>query len=730
MKKKRGRNFEFNRDVLIAGGVFLLFILAVGIINDSTQKPTGYALLDGSRVYRTFSSTEVGINTVVTVTLNVVINGAHTFYAIEEDIPSGWTVVNDGGGSTGQTNSLKWVVIESATTSTYTYTVRAPAQPGSATFSGDYFIEHMDDISPTEGSMDITVTGACIPSTEICDGADNDCDGQTDEYLTAPPCELNQGVCAGNKFKSCGGSSGWLDCGTTEYGSNYETTEVTCDGLDNDCDSDVDENLITPYCDLQQGICSGSLKVCEGTSGWSICDASEYGSNYEATETQCDTLDNDCDSSIDEGCTCTTGQNVSCGTNIVICNQGIQSCVNGVWGTCGGSGFVGAQIEQCDDDLDNDCDGQTDEGCVTSGDGDGDGSDNLTQIKVTRLIKDAFAGSYGELNFIKDATVNSMIILFKGDVKNGSITVERFATKPDNLVEPDGKTYCYLDITKDVPDESIEKIKLFFLVPKDWFVKNSVTTDEIKLKKFTQEWETLDTENVGQTQDAYTYETELTSLSYFAVSTSATEEQPIVDDTNTTQPGSGRTIEDIMRADVMAAAKTKGLILLIIVLIIIGIIVTLFVVKKRKFIKIEKALEERDRRLALKNKGITHKKTKTFAKNKSDEIEIERIEQINIMEKKEEHPSFVKMKEKSLFKKKKPRPRARIKPEEALESPRDVANKFIKRTPKALVAHISECKKFGMDDVEIKSLLIIEGWKNDEIKRAFEILDERELRKK
>ncbi len=55
---------------------------------------------------------------------------------------------------------------------------------------------------------------ACTPTTEVCDGHDNDCDGMVDEGVA----------------NDCGG------CGRTPH-------EV-CDGHDNDCDGSVDEGLL------------------------------------------------------------------------------------------------------------------------------------------------------------------------------------------------------------------------------------------------------------------------------------------------------------------------------------------------------------------------------------------------------------------------------------------------------------------------------------------------------
>ena len=76
--------------------------------------------------------------------------------------------------------------------------------------------------------------------------------------------------------------------------------ELTCDGQDNDCDGLVDEGLVPPkgMC-KEEGVCKGLVPVCTGAAGWN-CNYDDLAA-YEEVETLCDGLDNNCDGEVDEG---------------------------------------------------------------------------------------------------------------------------------------------------------------------------------------------------------------------------------------------------------------------------------------------------------------------------------------------------------------------------------------------------------------------------------------------
>jgi len=148
---------------------------------------------------------------------------------------------------------------------------------------------------------------------EVCDGLDNDCDGDTDEDgpTTWYADEDRDGFGdPGDVVNGCEQPNGYIaeggDCDDTDPRVNPDAREV-CDGIDNDCDGDTDEEGDEVwYADADRdgfGDPTATTTACTPPAGYveddSDCDDTDAAINPEAAEV-CDGVDNDCDGGVDE----------------------------------------------------------------------------------------------------------------------------------------------------------------------------------------------------------------------------------------------------------------------------------------------------------------------------------------------------------------------------------------------------------------------------------------------
>jgi len=219
-----------------------------------------------------------------------------------------------------------------------------------------------DEDTVADGTdCDDTDASAFPGGTEVCDEADDDCDGTVDEGVTTTFYVDADGDGSGSKdltVEACDVPTGYddddEDCDDTDAAVSPNATEI-CDDVDNDCDGDIDGDAVdietwyrdgdgdtygdpdtsTEDCDQPSGYVSDdtdcddtdadvnpgvtwyidydgdgygstayTVDSCEQPSGYvadtSDCDDSNADINPDGDEV-CNDEDDDCDSSVDEG---------------------------------------------------------------------------------------------------------------------------------------------------------------------------------------------------------------------------------------------------------------------------------------------------------------------------------------------------------------------------------------------------------------------------------------------
>jgi MYXO-CTERM domain-containing protein len=223
----------------------------------------------------------------------------------------------------------------------------AIAAAGASDLAATAVYVELDDIELALALMNIIVDSVLV---EVCNGEDDDCDGDIDEgFALGVPCDNGMtGACYREGVTVCRSDELGVECGAGPV-TPPEDPEVTCDGSDNDCDCPGDTNGDGCVC------CAGDFNVDEGlTNACGTCGA--------PPEEVCDWLDNDCNGLVDDasgvGEICAHPDAPGPVGDEGECELGTMQC-QGV-GPLQCIGAVGPEPEICDC-LDNDCDGETDE---------------------------------------------------------------------------------------------------------------------------------------------------------------------------------------------------------------------------------------------------------------------------------------------------------------------------------------------------------------------------------
>jgi hypothetical protein len=239
-------------------------------------------------------------------------------------------------------------------------------------------------------------TGQVLPQPETCNTpGDDDCNGQTNEggagcgctpnavvpCYSGPPNTKNVGPCVGGTQVCNSAGTGFGPC----MGEVLPQPETCNTPIDDNCNGQTNEGGAGCVCQPNATVSCYSGPA--GTAGVGICKAGTAlcndqgtvlgtctGEGLPAAETCNNAVDDNCNGQTNEGgagCVCLPNSVAPCYSgppntqNVGICKAGTKTC-NGLgtaYAACVGE-VLPAAMESCSNTLDDNCNGQINEGCA------------------------------------------------------------------------------------------------------------------------------------------------------------------------------------------------------------------------------------------------------------------------------------------------------------------------------------------------------------------------------
>jgi len=248
-----------------------------------------------------------------------------------------------------------------------------------------------DGFTVEDGDCDDADANISPEATELCDEVDNDCDGEVDEGIETGTWYVDEDGdgFGGDAVESCAQPEGTVaisgDCDDTDPAYHPGATEVCDETIDYNCDGS------TGYADAD----GDAVPACED------CDDRNDEAYPGATEV-CDEVDNDCDGTVDEGVQKTYYTDRD-GDGYGDPGETAEACDTptgyvDVAGDCDPlDGEVYPDAPESCNEVDDDCDGDVDEGVLLTWYRDAD-ADGYGEVSETAEACDTPAG------YVSDST--------------------------------------------------------------------------------------------------------------------------------------------------------------------------------------------------------------------------------------------------------------------------------------------------------------------------------------
>jgi hypothetical protein len=218
----------------------------------------------------------------------------------------------------------------------------------------------IEDISLADGGVVLSEDGGAVPDGVAECVRDADCEAKLPETVSGVRCA--EAKCKSNRCvfvaRDRDGDGVTVACVSKDPQRPIAQSQTL------DCDDDAPGVVANSELDCTDGSfalpglgeCRPGKKRCNADGTFGAC-SGVVGKKVESCSNN---LDDDCDGTVNNGCTCSPGDTQPCGTSTVgICRKGTQTCVGGLWAaSCTGAVFP--QARACSSANDNDCNGTPD----------------------------------------------------------------------------------------------------------------------------------------------------------------------------------------------------------------------------------------------------------------------------------------------------------------------------------------------------------------------------------
>jgi hypothetical protein len=190
---------------------------------------------------------------------------------------------------------------------------------------------------------------------DTCDGIDDDCDGDVDEDYPAKASSCAAGACASTGMITCSDGKVVDSCAAH---APVSSDDSSCNNIDEDCDGKVDEDYKSTATKCGTGACASTGST--SCSNGKVIDSCKPAAKPSDNDNSCNNVDDDCNGKVDDGFSASStqcGQGVCAASGTLTCSNGSthDSCTPGKPNSSSDDSFVPGN------GLDDDCDGKVDE---------------------------------------------------------------------------------------------------------------------------------------------------------------------------------------------------------------------------------------------------------------------------------------------------------------------------------------------------------------------------------